>query len=233
MSLDQAKAFLAKVREDQSLEHKIHAVQSEDKDADGVPVRVYSAGHPTRTVMYFHGGGFVLGGLNSHDDICAELCAQTGYRIVSVDYRLCPEHLHPAQFQDCWTGTQWAARTFGDPMVLCGDSAGGNLSASIAHHARGRLQGVIGPRGGSLPTPLLLITGDADPGPMAGLRWLRDAGSALGHPLDTLVLPGAGHGFAQPLWAGGANLDAEAIARTWERIEAYLTLRLGGQPPER
>lgn len=119
-------------------------ISSEDLNANGVQVRVYSAGQPTRTVIYMHGGGFVLGGLDSHDDICAEICAQTGYRVVAVDYRLCPEHRHPAQFDDCWAAVEWAADTYGDPMVLAGDSAGGTLAACVAHHARGRLQSLLG-----------------------------------------------------------------------------------------
>ena len=119
-------------------------VTTEDRSADGVPVRVYSAGDPNRTVMYFHGGGFVVGGLDSHDDVCAEICAMTGYRVVSVDYRLPPEHRHPAAFEDCWAATQWAARHFEGELVLVGDSAGGNLAATVAHHARGRLEGILG-----------------------------------------------------------------------------------------
>ena len=119
-------------------------VKTQDRSADGVPVRVYTAGDPTRTVVYFHGGGFILGGLDSHDDVCAEICVQTGYRVVAVDYRLCPEHVHPAQFDDSWTAVEWAASEFGDPIVLAGDSAGGNLAASVAHHARGRLEHVLG-----------------------------------------------------------------------------------------
>ncbi|WP_419741266.1 alpha/beta hydrolase [Ruegeria sp.] len=119
-------------------------VEVQDLSANAVPVRLYTAGQPTRTVVYFHGGGFVVGGLDSHDDVCAEICAQTGYRIVAVDYRLCPEHVHPAQFQDCWTATNWAADEFGDPMILAGDSAGGNLAACVAHHARGRLENILG-----------------------------------------------------------------------------------------
>ncbi len=119
-------------------------VETEDRHAEGVPVRIYTAGDPTRTVVYLHGGGFVVGGLDSHDDVCAEICAQTGYRIVAVDYRLCPEHVHPAQFQDAWTAVQWAASEFGDPLVLAGDSAGGNLVAAVSHHARGRLDGILG-----------------------------------------------------------------------------------------
>ncbi|MVO17041.1 alpha/beta hydrolase [Parasedimentitalea huanghaiensis] len=119
-------------------------VQTEDLSADGVPVRHYWAGDPTRTVMYFHGGGLVVGGLESHDDICAEICAQTGYRVISTDYRLLPEHKHPASFDDAWTSTQWAANQFNDGLVLVGDSAGGNLAAAVAHHARGRLSEVLG-----------------------------------------------------------------------------------------
>ncbi|AVO39372.1 alpha/beta hydrolase [Pukyongiella litopenaei] len=119
-------------------------VTAGDRDAGSVPVRVYSAGDPTRTVVYFHGGGFLVGGLDSHDDICAEICAMTGFRVVSVDYRLCPEHRHPAQFEDAWMAAQWAAEEYGVPMVLAGDSAGGNLAAAVSHHARGRLGSVLG-----------------------------------------------------------------------------------------
>lgn len=119
-------------------------VSTTDRSANGVPVRVYSAGQPTRSVVYFHGGGFVVGGLDSHDDVCAEICAQTGYRVVSVDYRLSPEHKHPAAFDDAWTASQWAVDEYGDDLVLAGDSAGGNLAAAVAHFARGRLDRVSG-----------------------------------------------------------------------------------------
>lgn len=120
------------------------AVETEDLVAEGVPVRVYSAGTPTRTVYYTHGGGFAIGGLDSHDDICADICAQTGYRVVAVDYRLAPVHKHPAAFDDCWKVLQWILDKYPDPVVLSGDSAGGNLAAGLTQHARGRLPGVIG-----------------------------------------------------------------------------------------
>ncbi len=119
-------------------------VETQDLSANGVPVRVYSVGGSTRTVMYFHGGGFVVGGLHSHDDVCAEICAQTGYRVVAVDYRLSPEHNHPAAFDDAYAATCWAETEFSDPIVLAGDSAGGNLAAAVAHHARGRLTCILG-----------------------------------------------------------------------------------------
>lgn len=139
---DQRRVYDAMCREF----HQGHpdGVTTEDRSADGVPVRIYTAGQPTRTVVYYHGGGFVVGGLESHDDVCAEICVQTGYRVMSVDYRLCPEHKHPAQFQDSWAATCWAISEFSDPLVLAGDSAGGNLAACVAHHGRGRLDGVLG-----------------------------------------------------------------------------------------
>lgn len=103
-----------------------------------IPIRVYrSAPQPAATVLYIHGGGFILGGLDSHDDVCAELCARTGYEIVSVDYRLAPEHPHPAAFDDAMSAFAWAASTRDRPILLCGDSAGGNLCAAVSHAARG------------------------------------------------------------------------------------------------
>lgn len=121
-----------------------NGVETQDRSANGVPVRVYTAGDPTRVVIYFHGGGFVVGGLDSHDDVCSEICAQTGYRVVSVDYRLCPEHVHPAQFRDSVTAVEWAVVEYGAPIVLAGDSAGGNLAAAVAHHMRGQPAEVLG-----------------------------------------------------------------------------------------
>ncbi len=121
-----------------------YGVQSGNQLADGVPVRVYTLGNPTCSVLFCHGGGFSLGSLDSHDDICAEICAQTGYRVIAVDYRLAPEHPHPAAFDDCWTALTWVRDQFDTDVVLLGDSAGGNLCAALAHHARGRLSGVVG-----------------------------------------------------------------------------------------
>jgi len=90
-------------------------------------------------VLYFHGGGFVVGGLDSHDDVCAELCGRTGYQVISVDYRMSPEFDHPAAFEDCRAVLDWAVASYDVPVVLCGDSAGGNLAAAVAHDARDRV----------------------------------------------------------------------------------------------
>jgi len=110
-------------------------VTAVDETISGVPCRVYTpeAAKPDVSVIYFHGGGFVVGGLNSHDAICAELCAGAGARLIAVDYRLSPEHRHPAAFDDAMAvvaGVEGA-------KVLAGDSAGGNLAAAVCAHQTG------------------------------------------------------------------------------------------------
>jgi len=111
-----------------------------------IPIRIYRAAKPdlAAVVVYYHGGGFILGGLDSHDDVCAELCERTGYEVVSVDYRLAPEHLHPASSDDAYAAFEWAAKTYAQPIVLSGDSAGGNLAAGVAQRARGHARAPIG-----------------------------------------------------------------------------------------
>lgn len=103
-----------------------------------IPLRVYTipASPTSAVVLFYHGGGFTLGGLDSHDDVCAEICAGAGLKVISVDYRLAPEHLHPAAFLDALAVYRWL-RDQGVPIVLCGDSAGGNLAAAVAHAVRG------------------------------------------------------------------------------------------------
>ncbi|ESY83751.1 lipase/esterase [Mesorhizobium sp. LNHC221B00] len=110
-----------------------------------IPIRLYrSARQAAATVLYIHGGGFILGGLDSHDDVCAEFCARTGYEVVSVDYRLAPEHLHPAAFDDAMSAFEWTAANRDHPIVLCGDSAGGNLCAAVSHATRGQAKRPFG-----------------------------------------------------------------------------------------
>lgn len=87
-------------------------------------------------IIYIHGGGFVVGDLNSHDEVCAELCAETKLGVTSVDYRLSPEHMHPAAFNDCLLVVRHEAARIAKPLLLCGDSAGGTLCAAVSHHLR-------------------------------------------------------------------------------------------------
>lgn len=107
----------------------------EDVDAGGIPARVYDPGGSSAGVVYFHGGGWVIGSLASHDKLCRSLAARSGCTIISVDYRLAPEHPHPAAVEDAWTATQWAAERW-SPLATAGDSAGGYLAAVTALRAR-------------------------------------------------------------------------------------------------
>lgn len=119
--------------------------------ADGsatLPVRIYHpadaepgpAGLPV--LVYFHGGGFVLCDLDSHDSCCRRLANGVGAVVVSVDYRLAPEFPFPAAVDDAWAAVEWVAAHVGelgaDParLVVAGDSAGGNLAAVVAMRAR-------------------------------------------------------------------------------------------------
>ncbi len=112
-------------------------ITTEDRPIAGVPCRIYTPAQigGAETVVYYHGGGFVVGGLDSHDDVCAEICAGTGRRVISADYRLAPEHRHPAAFEDALAVAEAVGAS--GPVLLAGDSAGGNLAAAVAHRLRG------------------------------------------------------------------------------------------------
>jgi len=108
--------------------------------AGDVPVRVYEpdADPPYPVLVYYHGGGFMVGSLDTHDNVCAALTNRADCLTVSVDYRLAPEHPFPAGLEDAYAAVQWAeafaTKINGDPdrIAVAGDSAGGNLSAAVA-----------------------------------------------------------------------------------------------------
>jgi acetyl esterase len=112
--------------------------------AGDIPVRVYRpvADGPLPVLVFFHGGGFFVGSLDTHDPVCREVAARSGWLVVSVDYRLAPEATHPAAGDDCFAVLRWIAAHVGemggDPsrLAVCGDSAGGNLAAVTALRAR-------------------------------------------------------------------------------------------------
>lgn len=99
---------------------------------------------PLPLIVYYHGGGWVLGTLDTHDGTCRALARESGCAVLSVAYRLAPEHPYPEPFDDCYDALLWAAdhaATLGcDPtrLAVAGDSAGGNLAAAVAIAARDR-----------------------------------------------------------------------------------------------
>nr|WP_090278784.1 alpha/beta hydrolase [Mycolicibacterium komanii]CRL74438.1 esterase/lipase [Mycolicibacterium komanii] len=125
-------------------------VRAEDREVDGpggpIPVRVYRP--PTETeapppvVLFFHGGGWSVGDLDSYDGTARLHAADADAVVVSVDYRLAPEHPYPAAVDDVWAVTQWVAehadelRVDASRLAVAGDSAGGNLAAVVALLAR-------------------------------------------------------------------------------------------------
>nr|WP_237519050.1 alpha/beta hydrolase [Streptomyces sp. SID5910] len=112
-----------------------------DEDADGVPVRVYDPRHyeDAPVIVFCHGGGFALCGLDSHDDFCRRTADATGAVVVAVDYRRAPEHPFPAAPEDAYTALLWTAKTFPDRrLAVAGDSSGANLATVLALTARDR-----------------------------------------------------------------------------------------------
>lgn len=109
-----------------------------------IRVRIY---HPPltadRTILWFHGGGWVVGDLDFADVSCRGLCLDTGALVVSVEYRLAPEHRFPAGLEDAYTSLSWCAeqlatRSWPRPLVVGGESAGGNLAAALCLLTRER-----------------------------------------------------------------------------------------------
>jgi acetyl esterase len=102
----------------------------EDVSDGPVPMRAYRPeGERIATLMFIHGGGFVIGDLDSYDAQCRILCNRVGVTVVSVDYRLAPEHPFPAGVDDALAAFDWVVEHEPGPIVVGGDSAGGNLSA--------------------------------------------------------------------------------------------------------
>jgi acetyl esterase len=115
--------------------------------AGSIPIRVYRpAGVADTTrlpvLVYFHGGGWVIGDLDTHDTLCRQLTAEAGISVVAVDYRLAPEHKFPAAADDAWAALSWVVAHAGElgvdagKLAVAGDSAGGNLAAVVALQAR-------------------------------------------------------------------------------------------------
>lgn len=114
----------------------------EDDEIDGpagpIRIRVYRpVDDRGGVVTYLHGGGWVVGDLDTHDPVCRKVAGETGSVVVAVDYRLAPEHPHPVPLGDAVAGLRWTHSAFPDrPLAIAGDSAGASLAAGVALVAR-------------------------------------------------------------------------------------------------
>jgi acetyl esterase len=201
-----------------------------------IPVRRYRPAQVTTAtrLFYIHGGGFVVGSLNSHDAICAEISQAAGAELVSVDYRLSPEHVWPAAFDDCWA-VLIELLLERHPVVVIGDSAGGNLAAGIVLRACDEgLKGIAGHAliypglGGDLVSGSYVEMAEALGLATADVAYYRDIYKAPEDAAHAFPLRADNLAHLPPAFVSGANFDP---LRDDARVYAA-RLALAGVPVE-
>jgi acetyl esterase len=226
-SVEQARAF--HVADADALNGPPAAVAAVDDrlvpgPAGELPVRIYTpeGEPPFPIVVFFHGGGWVVGTLDTYDPLCRALAAATPAVVVSVHYRLAPEHRWPAAVEDAYAATVWASRNAAalggaqHRLAVAGDSAGGNLAAVVALGARDRGGPAIAFQ--LLVYPVLDVAGDtaswrefADGYHLTadGMRWYWDhyLGGADGRAPDASPARAAFVGDLPPALVLGAEYD--------------------------
>lgn len=130
------------------VEKRVHVYSVEEKtilaSTTEIKIRIYTPeeGEEFPLLMYFHGGAFFSGNLESHDEIVRPICKESGYKVIAVEYRLAPEHPFPIPLEDCYQVTKWAVEHGKElkwdrkNLALAGDSSGGNLAAAVSLMAR-------------------------------------------------------------------------------------------------
>lgn len=182
---------------------------AEDLSIAGVPCRRYRPARAREGVtgLYIHGGGFVLGGLESHDSICADLADLAGVELIAIDYRLAPEHPHPAAYLDCCA----VVDTVVGPKLLVGDSAGGLLAASVsAQRPEAEIRGqvlVYPSLGGFRDLPGMVRHAEA---PLLAVAQMGDYARYFGAPADDptgrpMLIAGAGPLPPTAVFAAGCD----------------------------
>jgi acetyl esterase len=173
-------------------------------DGTPLPARLYAnaTGGKPPVLLYLHGGGFVIGGIETHDSLCRQLALRSGGAVVSLDYRLAPEHRFPTAVYDTWAAMHWLAGegaaalgVDGDRLAVGGDSAGGTLAAVGAIHARDigmplALQLLITPGTAAAPdTPSHQLYANGFVLEAALIEWFFDHYIDRGHRLDWRFAP--------------------------------------------
>ncbi|MEP9381997.1 alpha/beta hydrolase [Nocardioides sp. KR10-350] len=163
------------------VEERLPVASVEDTSIAGVPVRMYAdvSTDSPGTLVYLHGGAFFLGSLNTHDHVARELARATGLRVVSVGYRLAPEHAFPAGLEDCYAVVRTVAEEGPGTLALAGDSSGGTFVAAVA--AKAHDEGVDAITHQILYYPSLDLDFDED-------RYASLRENAVGYGLETAGL---------------------------------------------
>lgn len=223
-----------------------------DPRGDGPPVRVrvYEPEACRGTLVYAHGGGWVTGDLDYSDELCRHLAVGVGLRVVSVDYRLAPEHPFPGGLDDLDGAWRWVSRRYTDgPLALGGDSAGGNLAAALTHRLLARdsaplllllVYPVLGPVGA---TDSYDRHAEAFPIGLDDMQWFWDhytsgseATSAGMAPHVADLVPGAvpvpvGHPPTHLVLAGHDPLHDEGVAHGRRLTEAGRSVTVSDHAP--
>ena len=126
--------------------HKVVQQQNISGRHGDIPIRIYypSEGKPLPLILFFHGGGWIYGNLNTHDRLCRRVAKGTGAIVLAVDYRLAPFHRYPIALEDCYDVLLWAVKNTAslsanpEKIIVMGDSAGGNLAAALCLMLRDR-----------------------------------------------------------------------------------------------
>src|SRR5580692_6437265 len=193
----------------------------------GVPVRVYEPLEPRgSTLIFLHGGGWVVGDVETHDPLCRRVTNGTGARVVSVDYRLAPEHPFPAGLDDAEEVLHWLwTEDPGRPLGVAGDSAGASLTAGVALRARDKqiplaAQLMLYPATDpALTSPAIVATAEFDPLRDEGIAYAARLADA-GVPVQHVPGPGLIHGFAGFL--GVVDAADAAVAAILDRLSQLL-----------
>jgi len=201
----------------------------------GIPVRIYTPGDqgPYAVLIYYHGGGFVMHNIASHDSLCRKLCSDCGCVVVNVGYRLAPENPYPACMEDGYTALLWVhdhvGQWGGDPtkIALAGDSAGANISEVVSLLARDR-------RGPKIGLQILCYgpAGSLSDEESESMRTLSGGGYVLSKEFMALVRQLFTQGKADPadpyLNPGQAK-DLSGLPKTYTITAEYDPLRDDGE----
>jgi acetyl esterase len=182
-----------------------------------LPFRMYASAsigaEPPACIVYFHGGAWIFGNLDTHDCMCRMLANASGCRVISIDYRLAPEHKFPAGVEDAFAATKWVAAKASDigvdpaHIVVAGDSAGGNLAAVVCQQAKTE-------------------------GPKIALQVLFCPVVDIGAETQSRLDFAEGYFLERPLmtWAGGHYLPS-GVDLTDPRLSPLRATDLSGLPP--